>query len=116
MESQFPSSLNQACYEHYKAAYTLATAMKDGINVHGAMAQSVAAEDGLRVALREYFAEAGSDDKKRLDWLEMQCVSVRTLLPYGSLENFSANPGDGDGETFPSDIRQKIDESMRSHE
>ncbi len=52
-------------------------------------------------------------DKRRLDWLERQSVSVRTPLLYGSRERFIASPEDRDAEEdMPSDLRKRIDAAM----
>lgn len=52
-------------------------------------------------------------DRRRMDWLATQFVTVRTPLRYGSRENFMGSPDDNDGESVPWDIRKAIDAAMR---
>lgn len=52
-------------------------------------------------------------DKQMLDWLEMQYVTVRIPLRYGSKECFMASAVDDDGEMLPSDLREKIAKAMK---
>jgi hypothetical protein len=56
---------------------------------------------------------AAREDKRRLDWLEMQVVRVDTQLRWGSRENFISTPKDGDGYIDPSDLRAQIDAAMK---
>lgn len=54
-----------------------------------------------------------SDDTKRLNWLELQVVEVRTPLRYGSRKNFIASPADVEGELpSASDLRSAIDAAL----
>ncbi len=56
-----------------------------------------------------------ASDKERLDWLECMAVNVRLPLVYGSRDLWWASPEDGEGESWPSDIRAKIDAEMLLH-
>jgi hypothetical protein len=64
-------------------------------------------------ALREE-VEGLRRDAERIDWLCEQYVVVRIPLRYGSKECFQGSPEDGDGETFPWDIRTAIDAAIRN--
>jgi hypothetical protein len=64
-------------------------------------------------ALREE-VEGLRRDAERIDWLCEQYVVVRIPLRYGSKECFQGSPEDGDGETFPWDIRASIDAAIRN--
>jgi hypothetical protein len=50
-----------------------------------------------------------SPDEARMDWLMQHTVNVRVHLRYGSRNLFWAGPEEGDGETLPSDLRERID-------
>lgn len=72
-----------------------------------AAARAILSEAGvseLRAEVERYKADA-----ERLDWLCEQYVVVRIPLRYGSKECFQGSPEDGDGETFPWNIRASID-------
>jgi hypothetical protein len=53
-------------------------------------------------------------DKEMIDWLEMQYVTVRIPLRYGSRECFMASPEEqeADWPAEPSDLRDKIRKAM----
>jgi hypothetical protein len=71
-----------------------------------------AAPDGATEA-----QHSAGQDTARLDWLETQCVEVRTPLVHGSRAKFSANPDDSyEGEVHPSDLRTKIDAALKFEE
>ena len=54
-------------------------------------------------------------DKRRMDWLEHQYVSVRKPARYGSFHAFDANVGDEmEWGNKPSNIRQLIDDRLES--
>ena len=68
------------------------------------MPAATAALSELRAEVERYKA-----DTERLDWLCKQYVTVRIPMRYGSRMCFLGSPEDGDGETFPWDIRAAID-------
>lgn len=63
---------------------------------------------------RQADTEPEHADTARLDWLEMQCVEVRTPLAHGSRADFRTHPDDSyEGEEGPSDIRALIDARLQ---
>jgi hypothetical protein len=77
----------------------------------------------LRQQLREKFTailtrqqrsstKGTPSDSAMLDWLETKVVNVRHDLRYGSRDMFWTSPEDLDGDTGPSDIRERIKEYM----
>lgn len=72
--------------------------------------------DHLRAAILAYESArpASGEDTKRLDWLCLQHVEVRTPLVYGSRANFHASPDDVDGgDIEPSNLRAQIDANLK---
>jgi len=66
------------------------------------------------IAALQAEVEALKADARRLDWLELQVVEIRTPLRYGSRRAIlSAPEGDEEIGPLPSDIRAAIDAAMK---
>lgn len=104
--------MGQRVSEYEAEARAVAQMLDREYETNRTLRHALAAKDAEITALRERVGVL-EVDKARLDWLEMQVVNVRDLLPYGSRDLFWATPEGGwEDEVTASDLRKKIDAAL----